>query len=71
VFSLTNNDKLEVVNAEMAIQNEKTMGPIFGQSDFDICDKANKDDSSWAFINCSYKNEKYEMTSGIRFGGSP
>ena len=40
VFSLSNNDKLELNDSKKAIQNKKTMGPIFGSSDFELGDKA-------------------------------
>ena len=61
LFSLTENNKFNLVNKENAIFNHSNYGPTFGGGhDLVIHDKANPNNSSNARINCTYKNQKYE-----------
>ena len=61
LFSLTENDKFNLVNNEKAVWNHLNCGPEFGDGeDLKISDKANTNYSSKGQINKAYKNQKYE-----------
>lgn len=74
VFSLTEGDKFKLISGDYAIGFNSGFGPLFGCG-HDLCigDKANKQVSSHANINLTYKNEKYlfgDKKSWKRFHGN-
>ena len=75
VFSLTNCDKFPLTNKEYTVYHDLSYGPTFGGGhDLYIADKANINSSSYAQINHSYNNEKYQYgnkNSWEKFHGHP
>ena len=61
MFSLTEGDKFELTNKDKAGFNHPLYGPSFGGSHADlwIRDRTNIN-KSYANINCTYKNSKYQ-----------
>ena len=74
IFSLDLKEKFKLKDANNAIRYHTSYGPMFGNSDFYLCDNCHTSNSSYCGFPTAYEgNNKYERNQQAytAFGGMP